>query len=99
MGRRKVIVKQSAADAIAAIAWFIESKGMVATAEKFADDAYDFFVKMSDFRKSYPPCREPHRYAEGYKCLSYKKKYTIVFLEFDEEIIVCEFISSKLIYW
>jgi peptidyl-tRNA hydrolase len=34
MGQRKVVVKQSAAENIAAIAWDIESKGMVTTAEK-----------------------------------------------------------------
>ncbi len=28
-----------------------------------------------------------------------KKKYTIVFIESEAEIIICEFISSKLIYW
>ena len=37
MGRRKIIVKQTAAENIAAIAWFIESKGMVVTADKFTD--------------------------------------------------------------
>lgn len=34
MGQRKINVKQSAADNIAAIAWYIESKGLIATAEK-----------------------------------------------------------------
>jgi hypothetical protein len=99
MGIRKVIVKQSAADNIAAIAWFIESKGMLATAEKFADDAYDYFIHLSDNRKSYPACREPKRASLGYKCVAYKKKYTIVFIETEQELIICEFISSKLIYW
>ena len=42
MGRRKLTVKQSAADNIAAIGWFIESKGMLTTADKFVDEAYDF---------------------------------------------------------
>jgi hypothetical protein len=37
MGKRKVVVKQSVADSIAEIAWFIESKGLIATAEKFSD--------------------------------------------------------------
>ena len=41
MGSRKVTVKQSAAESIAAIAWYIESKGLIATADKFADDAYN----------------------------------------------------------
>lgn len=35
----------------------------------------------------------------GYKCISFKKKYTIVFLELDTEIVICEFIASKMIYW
>jgi len=35
----------------------------------------------------------------GYKCIPYRKKYTIVFIELDTEIIICEFILSKRIYW
>ena len=99
MGRRKVIVKQTAADNIAAIAWYIESKGMIATADKFVDDVYDYFIKIADTRKSYTLCREPQRAFIGFKCIPYKKKYTIVFIETKEEIIICEFISSKLIHW
>ena len=99
MGRRKIIVKQTAADNIATIAWFIESKGMIATADKFTDDVYDAFLKLADERKSFSICREPERAALGYKCIPYKKKYTIVLIESDKEVIICEFISSKLIYW
>lgn len=99
MGTRKVVVKQSAADNIATIAWFIESKGLVSTAEKFVDTVYDYFYKLSDVKKSFAYCKEPHRATMGYKCITYKKKYTIVFIESDVEIIICEFISSKLIYW
>ncbi len=72
---------------------------MLATAEKFADDIYDYFLKLADIRKSYAVCREPARAALGYKCISYKKKYTIVLIESDKEIIICEFISSKLLNW
>ena len=38
MGSRKITVKESAAESIAAIAWFIESKGMIATANKFRSE-------------------------------------------------------------
>lgn len=96
---RKVIVKQSAADNIAQIAWFIESKGLIATAEKFADEVYDFIEKLKDKRKSFPICREPVRAVLGYKSIPYKKKYTIFFIESDKEIIICEFTSSKLLHW
>ncbi|MBL7739967.1 MAG: type II toxin-antitoxin system RelE/ParE family toxin [Chitinophagaceae bacterium] len=99
MGSRKITVKRSAAENIAAIALYIESKGMVATAEKFADAVYDFFLKLADDRKSYSFCREPVRASLGYKCTSYRRKYTVVFLESDDELIICEFISSRLIHW
>jgi len=99
MGSRKITVKQSAAENIAAIAWYIESKGLVATAEKFTDNVYDHFIKLADAKRSYSICREPERAVLGYKCIPYKKKYTIVFIETDTELVICEFISSKLIYW
>jgi hypothetical protein len=99
MGRREVVVKESAAETIADIAWYIESKGLIATADKFIDDAYDYFIKMAHSRKSYNVCKEPTRYLLGYKCLPYKKKYTVVFIETETELIIVEFIPSKLIHW
>jgi hypothetical protein len=99
MGSRKISIKQSAAESIAAISWFIESKGMIETAHKFTDAAYDYFITLANSIKSYPLCREPKRAASGFKCISYKKKYTIVFIKTGTEIIICEFISSKLVYW
>ncbi len=92
------MVKESAAKNIAAIAWFIESKGLIKTAEKFSESVYDYFIKLADNRKSYPLCKDDKRIAFGYKCVPYKKKYTIVFIESFDELIICEFISSKLIY-
>lgn len=99
MGSRKVTVKQSAAESIASISWYIEAKGLIATADKFTDSVYDYFARLADTRKSYSVCREPLRAAAGYKCVSYKRKYTIVFIESDAELIICEFLPSKLIYW
>jgi hypothetical protein len=99
MGWRKVTVKETAADSIADVAWYIESKGLIAAAENFADNVYDFFIKLSDSRRGHAICRDPGRALLGYKCISYKKKYTIVFLETHEELIICEFVPSKNIYW
>jgi hypothetical protein len=99
MGSRKVIVKQTAAESISAIAWYIESQGLIVTAERFVDAVYDYLLTLSDSRKSYALCREPKRAVSGYKCITYKKRYTIVFIESETELIICEFISSKKIYW
>ncbi len=99
MGIRKITVRESAAKSIAAISWFIESKGLIATAEKFTDSAYNYFIKLADDKKFYAVCRDPKRRLLGFKCVPYKKKYTIVFIETGNELIICEFISSKIIYW
>jgi len=99
VGGRTVVVKQSAAESIAEISWYLESEGLLATAERFTDDAYNFIAKLGDSRKGYRACKEPVREALGFKCIPYKKKYTIVFIELDAEIIICEFILSKRIYW
>lgn len=99
MGKRKVIIKETVADSIAEVAWFIESKGLIATAEDFADSVYDFFIKLSDARRVHALCRDPERALLGYKCIFFKKKYTVVFLETSEELMICEFVPSKSIHW
>lgn len=98
MGSRKITIKQSVAESIAEVSWFLESEGLLATAEKFTDDAYNFITTLGDTRKRYRTCRDPERAIIGYKCISFKK-YTIVFMELDSEIIISEFIPSKLIHW
>ena len=84
---------------IAEVSWYIESKGLVVTAEKYADSIYDFIEAMDSEKRVYNICREPTRAMLGHKCINYNKKYTIVFIESSKELIICEFIPSKLIYW
>jgi hypothetical protein len=99
MGQRKVAIRKSAAYQIAEIAFFIESKGLVKTAEKFSTSVYDYIEKLADAKVSHKQCIEPKRKALGLKCLSFRKKYTLVFIETDSDLIICEFIPSKLIRW
>ena len=81
MGKRKIIIKQSVANSIASVSWYIESQGMLATAEKFSDDVYDFFIRIADDNRRFGVCRDRLRAAMGYKCITYKKKYTVVMIE------------------
>jgi hypothetical protein len=99
MGKRQIIIKQSVADAIAEVSWFIESKDLIKTAEKYAENIYDFIEKLADTRKKHPLCRDTERAILGFKCVNFNRKYTVVVLETDQEIIVCEFLPSKMIYW
>jgi len=99
MGERKIVIRESVTESIAEIAWFIESKGLPSTAEKFSDDTYNFIAHLANDRVTHSLCKEPLRNLIGQKCKTFKKKYTIVFYEDNDRIVVCEFIPSKLIVW
>ena len=99
MVKREMVIHRSVAESIAQISWFIESKGLVNTAERYSEDIYNFFELLTNRKKSYPFCRDRKRALLGYKCISFKRKYTVVFIETDSQIIVVEFVPSKLIFW
>ena len=43
MGKRKVSILETAAEVVADIALFIETRGLPQTAKKFVDEAFCFF--------------------------------------------------------
>lgn len=73
-------------------------KGLVTTADRFSDSAYDFIETLSRDNISFRQCSEPERALLGFKCVRFKK-YTIVFEESESEILIREVIPSKLIKW
>jgi hypothetical protein len=99
MAFREVVIKTSAAYCNAEISLYVETKGMVNTVEKYSDAIYDFFLTLANPKKIFATCKESVRASLGYKCVPYKKKYTVVFIESEEQIIICEFLPSKLIHW
>ncbi len=46
MGKREVTILDPATDAVAEVAYFIESKGMPDTAKKFVDQAFNFLPAL-----------------------------------------------------
>ncbi|MCP9754194.1 hypothetical protein EGI26_03320 [Lacihabitans sp. CCS-44] len=99
MGKRKIRIKKSASESISSISFYIESKGLAKTAEKFSDSVYDFIEKLNSEFINHRLCREKNRAALGLKCVNFQKRYTIVFFENEKEIIITEFRPSKLIFW
>ena len=99
MGKRKVTIFDAASDAVAEVAFFIESKGMPQTAKKFVDDAFDFFEKLGDERIVHHLCSYPLWKSLNYRCITFRRKYTVAYLNLKYEIVICEFLPSKLIYW
>jgi hypothetical protein len=48
MAQRKVSILDKAAEEVAYVAYFIESKGLPKTAKKFVDDSFGFFQRLGD---------------------------------------------------
>ena len=97
MGKRKVSILEPAATAVAEIAFFIEGEGLPQTAKKFVDDAFQFFEKLSDERIEHKPCGYRRWKGLDYRCVPYKKKYVVAYLSQEKEIIICDFVSAKLL--
>ena len=97
MGKREVTILDTASDAVADAAFFVEGKGLSQTAKKFVAETFEFFAKLSDDRIEHHTCTYPLWKSMNYRCVTYKK-YTVAYLYFKDEIVVCEFVPSKLIH-
>ena len=97
MGKRKVSILEPAATAVAEIAFFIESNGLPRTAKKFVVEVFGFFERLSDDRIEYRSCSYAAWKNLNYRCIAYKKKYMVAFLSLKKEIVICEFVSAKLL--
>lgn len=97
MVKRKVSILEPASTAIAEIAWFIESKGLPETARNFVNNAFNFLEKLSDDRIEHKLCSYKKWRELGYRCVPYKKKYIIAYLSLRKEVVVCDFVSAKLL--
>jgi len=95
MGKRKVTILEPAAEEVARIALFIESEGLPKTAKKFVDDAFAFFASLSDERFVHRPCKHPAWKALNLRCVNFRKKYIVSYLDNKSEIIICEFALQK----
>ena len=97
MDERKVTILETAATAVAEIAYFVENEGYPVAAKKFVDDAFNFFDKISNDIVEYNTCKYKRWASLGYQCAYFRKKYVVAFLSLKTEFIVCDFVSMKLL--
>ena len=77
--------------------WFIENKGMIETAKKFVKDTFLFLEKLSDEKLLHKHCNYARWKELNYHCVPYKKKYIVAYLDQQNEIVICDFVLSKLL--
>ncbi|MHA4807076.1 type II toxin-antitoxin system RelE/ParE family toxin [Flavitalea flava] len=97
MGKRKITILEPAVEEIALISLYIEAKGLPKTAIRFVDDVFTFFESLSDERIIHRPCKQPSWRGLGYRCINFRKKYIVSYLDNTDEIIICEFALQKLL--
>lgn len=59
---RKITIKQSVAESIAEVSWFLESEGLLAAAEEFAHSAYDFIQRLGIVNEGIEPIERPKEF-------------------------------------
>lgn len=97
MGERKITILQTAAEAVAQVAYFIDSKGLPETAKRFVDNAFSFFESLANDQITHRPCGYLPWRALTYRCATFRKKYTVAYIKFDTEIVICDFALTKLL--
>ncbi len=97
MAQRKVRILHKAAEEVAYVAYFIESKGLPKTAKRFVDESFSFFHKLGNSMVRHKPCNQVVWKEEGYRCANFKKKYVVAYLEMEDEVIICDFALQKLV--
>jgi hypothetical protein len=95
MGKRKVTILEPAVEEVARISLYIEGEGLPTTAKRFVDDAFVFFESLSDERIIHRPCKHPAWKGLGLRCVNFRKKYIVSYLDNMDEIIICEFALQK----
>jgi hypothetical protein len=75
----------------------IEGEGLPKTAKRFVDDAFTFFESLADERIIHRPCKHPAWKGLGLRCINFRKKYIVSYLDNTDEIVVCEFALQKLL--
>ena len=97
MGKRKVTILEPAIEEVARIALYIEGEGLPKTAKRFVDDAFAFFESLSDERIIHRLCKHPAWKGMGLRCINFRKKYIVSYLDNTDEIVICEFALQKLL--
>jgi len=97
MGESKVRFSKKFADDLADLVYFIESKGMPQTAQKYVNKVYNFIHRLQYDKVEFAYCNDVARSLSGLKCIKFNTKYTLVFYQFPNEVIFMEFIPSKLL--
>ncbi len=97
MGKRKVVILEPAVHEVARLAFFIESEGMPEAAKKFVDLAFDFFNSLASDKVVHRPCFYEPWQILNYRCATFKKKYTVAYLNNSNQVVICDFLAQKLI--
>lgn len=97
MAQRKVSILDKAAEEVAYVAYFIESKGLPKTAKKFVAESFRFFQTLGTPKIKHRPCNFIEWKEEGYRCANFRKKYAVAYLDKEDEVIICDFALQKLL--
>jgi len=98
MGKVRLKYTIKFADDLADLIYFIESKGLKETAYRYVEKVYAFIESLKFENVDYAYCKDTIRSNLGLKCVKYNSKYTLVFYQFPDEVIITDFVASKMLF-
>lgn len=97
MVKREVTIHETVVEYVARIAFHIEGQGLAETAKKFIDEAFNFFEGLGDKRVTHRPCGFLPWRKLSYRCSTFRRKYTVAYLEISSGITICDIALSKML--
>jgi hypothetical protein len=94
-GQKEVTILEPAIEEIARVALYIEGEGLPKTAKRFV--AFAFFESLADDRFVHRPCKHPAWKKLDLRCVNFRNKYIVSYLDNTDEIVICEFALQKLL--
>ncbi len=76
---QRVIIRPRAERVIQAVANFIEEKNTPGSSDKWVNQLAEYILSYAYTNTSYPLCQNKHLAERKYSCITFKKKWVIVF--------------------
>ncbi len=89
---KRLIIKKRAENAIYRVAQYLASEYFPSTGEKFIHEVIDFCQQYPGLNIQYPLCKNKVLAKHGFSCLTYKRKWVVVFKCTPTEFIVYRFV-------
>lgn len=94
--RKKVDWSLKSLEHVSNLFEYLEAQQDFDKAEAYIDNLFEFGNELSSKYAHYPPCRNKALRTEGFRCARFRKKYIIVYFEYDKKITILAIVHTRM---